>query len=110
MRVRIIKAVPASMKAGLSLSVGVFVAIIGLKVSNILLYQGIVLSGIGALLSKEALVVYFGLAVILILERLKITGSVLISIILATLLAYYFGLGVKPEEVSLLSQGWLDGF
>ncbi|MDO8553868.1 MAG: NCS2 family permease [Candidatus Micrarchaeota archaeon] len=110
MRVRIIKAVPNSMKAGLSLSVGVFVAIIGLKISNILLYRGITISGIGALLSHEALVVYFGLAVILLLERFKITGSVLISIILATLLAYHWGLGATAAEVSALSQGWLDGF
>lgn len=110
MRIRIINAVPNSMKAGLSLSVGIFVAIIALKISNILLYEGITLSGLGAFLSKEALVVYFGLAVILVLERLKVTGSVLISIILATLLAYYWGFGVTPSEVALLSQGWLDGF
>ena len=110
MRVRIIKAVPNSMKAGLSLSVGVFVAIIALKISNILLYEGITVSGVGELLSKEALIIYFGLAVILVLERFRVTGSVLISIILSTLFAYHFGLGVAASEVATLSQNWLDGF
>ncbi len=110
MRVRIIKAVPNSMKAGLSLSVGVFVAIIGLKISNVLLYQGITISGIGALLSHEALIVYFGLAIILLLEKFKVTGSVLISIIFATLLAYHWGLGATASQISELSHGWLDGF
>ncbi|MBU0532668.1 NCS2 family permease [Candidatus Micrarchaeota archaeon] len=108
-RQKIITAIPDSMKGGLALSVGVFLALIAFKISGMLLYEGVNLSAVGSLLSGEAIVVYFGLMTILVLERLKIRGSVLISIILSTIFAYGLGLGTAAADVSTMSTGWFDG-
>jgi len=92
-RKKIIQAIPDKMKSGLALSVGVFLMLIALRLAGILVYEGVIIQGIGVLFSPMAYVLYFGLAVVLILRKLKVRGSVLISIILASVLAHFLGLG-----------------
>ena len=100
-RTKIINAIPDKMKSGLALCVGVFLMLIALRLAGILLYTGVAISGIGILLSPLAYIFYFGLASTLILRKFKVPGSVLISIILATILAYIFGLGGSGEPLKI---------
>jgi AGZA family xanthine/uracil permease-like MFS transporter len=101
-REKIIKAIPDKMKSGLSLSVGVFLMLIALKLAGVLAYDGIDIQGIGVLASPMAYVLYFGVALVLVLQRLKIKGAVLVSIILSTVLAHLLGLGgVAAEQVEI---------
>lgn len=92
-RTKIINAIPDKMKSGLALCVGVFLMLIALRLAGILIYSGVAIRGIGVLLSPLAYILYFGLASTLILRKFKVPGSVLISIILSTVLAYILGLG-----------------
>ncbi len=107
-RVRIIRAIPDKMKAGLSVCVGIFLMLIAFRISGMLMYEGVQLTGVGAIVSLPALLLVVGLAIILILQRLRIIGSVLISIILASVLAHVL-LGVEPNETAPVSTDMFAG-
>ncbi len=81
--------------------------LIALKLAGLLIYKGVTLSGLGIFLSPTAYVFYFGLVLVLMLRKLHIPGAVLISIILASLLAHTFGLGDVGEPV-ILSKDMFD--
>ncbi len=86
-RTKVINAIPDKMKTGLALSVGVFLMLVALKLSGVLIYEGVEIKGIGALLAPPAYVLAFGLVCILVLRKLKVRGAMLISIALASVLA-----------------------
>jgi AGZA family xanthine/uracil permease-like MFS transporter len=91
LRVRILQAIPNTLKSGLAASVGVFLMLIALKVSNLLVYEGIQVKGIGILTSKEAIVFYVGLALAAILHRFKVRAAIILSIIGAAIVAHFVG-------------------
>lgn len=103
-RVGIIKAIPDKLKSGLGASVGIFLVLISLKVSGILAYKGIQLSGIGLLTSNEAYVFYTGLALVLSLRHFKIKGAVLLSIVGASILAHTIGVVNQIEPITYSSE------
>ena len=98
----IIKAIPNKLKSGLAASVGVFLMLIALKVSGVLAYEGIQVQGLGLLTSPEAYVFYVGLIVALILRYFKVKGTILISIVIASVVAHLLGIGdvVAPVKIS----------
>jgi len=106
-RVRIIEAIPDALKSGLAAAVGVFLILVALKVSGILLYKGVNVSGIGDLRSKSAILFYIGLILVVLLRYLKITGSVLLSIIGASIAAHFFGV-VNQVGLITLSKAMLS--
>lgn len=108
-RTRIINAIPDRMKAGLSLCVGVFLGLIALRIAGILTYEGVRLAGWGTLGSPAAIILAAGLVLILVLQRLHVRGAVLISIILASMLAHQLGLGVEQDQAMEVSGRMLEG-
>lgn len=100
-RVRIINAIPDSLKSGLAAAVGVFLMLIALKVSNLLVYKGIDVQGIGDLTSRDACVFYAGLILVGLFRYFKVTGAVLLSIVCASVAAHWLGLGSVLEKISL---------
>ncbi len=99
LRVNIVKAIPDKLKSGLAASVGVFLMLIALKVSGMLAYEGIKVKGLGLLASHEAIIFYIGLALVLILKSLKVKGSVLLSIIGASIAAHFIGVGQPIDPI-----------
>ena len=75
----IIKAIPDKLKSGLAASVGVFLMLIALKVSGMLAYEGIQVTGIGVLNSPEAYVLYIGLVAAAVLYKFKVRGAISLS-------------------------------
>lgn len=108
-RVKIIRAIPDRMKTALSLCVGVFLGLIALRIAGIIIYEGVRLSGIGILFSPTTYVFYLGLVVVLALQKFRIKGGVLISIIIASLFANALGLGNKASEMVSVSEDMLSG-
>jgi len=100
-RENIINAIPDKMKSGLALSVGIFLMLIALKLAGILVYEGVTLKKTGLLFSSVAYIFYFGLAVGLILRKMKIQGSLLISILLASVFAHIIGVGHSTATVEV---------
>jgi adenine/guanine/hypoxanthine permease len=115
-REKVIDSIPDSMKIGLSFSVGTFLILIALKLSGILEYKGLVISGVGSLVTPGAICLYAGLALILLFENRKVIGSVLISIILVSIAYHYlaqhgllgFSVG-KSSELPTLSKEMFAG-
>lgn len=107
-RVNIIRAIPDSLKAGLSAAVGVFLMLIALKVSGMTAYEGIKIQGIGSLTSPEAMVFYSGLIFVTLLRYFKMKGAVLLSIIGASIVAHLIGIGSVIEPIAL-SRNMLQG-
>ncbi|HEY4512798.1 MAG TPA: NCS2 family permease [Candidatus Paceibacterota bacterium] len=101
LRVNIVKAIPDKLKSGLAASVGVFLMLIALKVSGMLAYEGIKMKSIGLLLSNEAIIFYIGLILVILLKYLKVRGSVLFSIIGASIIAHFIGVGQPIESIRL---------
>ncbi len=99
LRVNIVKAIPDKLKSGLAASVGVFLMLIALKVSGMLSYDGIQVKGIGLLTSHEAIIFYIGLALVVILKSLKVKGSVLLSIIGASIASHFIGVGQPIDPI-----------
>jgi AGZA family xanthine/uracil permease-like MFS transporter len=115
-RERVIDSIPDSLKIGLSFSVGMFLILIALKLSGILEYKGLMISGVGSLVTPGALCLYVGLAATLLLENRKIIGSVLISIVVVSigyhLLAANGSLGfseAKPDALPTISKEMFAG-
>ena len=104
-RQRIIDSIPHRMKAGLAFCVGAFLALIGLKLSGILVYQGVTLHGVGQLFTREVLALVFGLALALALERLHIRAAVLLSIIGTSIFCQCIGLGTSPSPSATTQSG-----
>jgi len=102
LRVNIVKAIPDKLKSGLAASVGMFLLLVALKVSGILVYQGVNVQGFGLLASKEAVIFYIGLALVLLLRALKMKGAVILSIIGSAIVAHFMGLtqGIPPITFS----------
>jgi adenine/guanine/hypoxanthine permease len=104
-RQRIIDSIPHRMKAGLAFCVGVFLALIGLKLSGILVYQGVTLHGFGRVFTREVLALVFGLGLVLALERLRIRAAILLSIIGASIFCQFIGLGTSPSPSAAVQSG-----
>ncbi len=107
-RVRIIEAIPDTLKSGLAAAVGVFLMLIALKVSDLLVYKGIDIQGIGDLLSYKGCVFYIGLILVVVLKYFKVTGAVLLSIIGAAVGAHLLGIGAVIEKITV-SKDMLSG-
>ncbi len=108
LRERIIGAIPERMKASLSLSVGVFLGLIALKLAGLLHYEGVRISGLGNLLSPSAYAFYAGLALVLLLGWLRIRATVLISIVAASVLCGYLGIRGEMDETGRVSGAMLS--
>ena len=83
-REKIIDSIPNSLKVALSFSVGVFLVLIAGSIGGILKYEGLTLKGFGSLVSPNALALYVGLALVLLFDKLKVIGGVLLSILITS--------------------------
>lgn len=103
----IINAIPARMKSGLSLSVGVFLVLVALRVAGILQYEGVSLRGFGPLTGVGAQALVGGTVLIFILERLRVRGSVLISMLLMAPVCLFSAHGTSPDGPPQVSSSML---
>ncbi len=100
-RTKIIQAIPDKMKSGLALSVGVFLMLIALSLAGVIAYEGITFSHFGNLLTPLFAVLVLGIVTVLLLRKFKVPGAVLISIVLASVLAHLLGLGNTGENFTV---------
>ncbi len=93
-RKKIVNSIPMNLKTGISAGIGLFIAFIGLQNAGIVVNDEATLVSMGSLLSGPALVALIGLIVTGILHSLKIKGSLLWGILIAT--AFGWTNGVTP--------------
>ena len=106
----IINSIPKSMKFGIGAGIGLFLAIIGLKNGGVIVADDATLVTMGNLGSWAVLMVGLGFAIMAILDKLNIPGSIIIGILVVSILSWAFGkseivgiVGAIPEPIHAFS-------
>jgi len=107
-REQIIEAIPERMKVSLALAVGVFLVLVAFKLSGVLTFTGVRVSGIGSVVAPAAITMYVGIGIALAFDRLRIRAAVLASIFVATVVCHFLGIGA-PAKAAEVSRGMFAG-
>ena len=97
----IINSIPLALRAGIAAGIGLFLAIIALKNAGIVVDHPATLVGLGDMSTGGALLACLGFFVIAALAYRKVTGAVMIGILLVTGLSIALGLSEMPSVVSM---------
>jgi AGZA family xanthine/uracil permease-like MFS transporter len=85
-RETIVKAIPENLKKAVSVGIGLFIALIGLKNAGVIVGNESTLVSLGNITSGTALLAIIGLTVTIILFANKVPGSILIGIVITTII------------------------
>lgn len=97
----IINSIPLALRAGIAAGIGLFLAIIALKNAGIVVDHPATLVGLGDMSTGGALLACLGFFVIAALAYRKVTGAVMIGILLVTGLSIVLGLSDMQGVVSM---------
>jgi AGZA family xanthine/uracil permease-like MFS transporter len=103
LRKKLVEAIPPGLVSAISVGIGLFIMFIGLGNLGLVSRGGPRLFQLGSL-GPTVLIGLCGLAVMIVLELFRVTGSLLIGIAIATIIAAFFGHIDKP--VALVSLNW----
>jgi AGZA family xanthine/uracil permease-like MFS transporter len=91
LRGMIVDGIPRSMRIGITVGLGMFLALLALKNAGIVVASPSTLVKAGDLHQPAALMAAAGFIVIVALDRLRVRGAILIGIVLVTVLSFFFG-------------------
>ena len=97
LRRRIVEAIPTSLISAIGVGIGLFITFIGLQDLGLVVSDENTLVAAGPVTST-VLIGLLGLLVMVYLEIKKVTGSLLVGIVIATVLAVVFRLVALPEQ------------
>jgi AGZA family xanthine/uracil permease-like MFS transporter len=97
LRKRLVEAIPNGLISAIAVGIGLFIALIGLGNLGLIARDEQTLFALGDM-GWTAVIGLLGLAVMIVLEILKVTGSLLIGIAFATVAAAIFGYVDMPEK------------
>jgi AGZA family xanthine/uracil permease-like MFS transporter len=103
LRKKLVEAIPAGLISAISVGIGLFIAFIGLDNLGLVTRGEHTLFKFGGL-STTVLIGLCGLAVMILLEIIRVTGSLLIGIAVSTVIAAILGYVNMPEK--LVSTDW----
>ena len=95
----ILRAIPKNLRLGIPAGIGIFLMFIGLQQTGLIVNNEATLISLGSLKRPETLLSIFGLMLMIVFYIKKITGGILISIVVTTLLAIPFGITKAPEGI-----------
>ena len=102
-REAIINAIPENLKISLSVGIGLFITIVGLKSSGIIVGDPNTLLTLGDLSNSSVILGFIGIILSAILLVLKVPGAILISIIATTVIGIPLGVTHVPENFNPIS-------
>lgn len=91
LRGMIVDGIPRSMRIGITVGLGMFLALIALKNAGIVVASEATLLKAGDLHQPPVLMAVAGFLAIVALDRLRVRGAILIGIVLVTVLSFFFG-------------------
>ncbi len=97
LRKAIMDAIPADLRRAIGIGIGLFIAFIGLKGGELIVADASTFIAIGDLTSPACIVALVGLLVAIVLHALKVKGGLVISILVATIVAFPLGVTSLPE-------------
>ncbi len=98
-REAIFRAIPTTLKKGVSVGIGLFITLIGLVNAGLIVDNPSTLLSIGDITAPTSIVAIFGLLVIGVLLKKNVRGSLLIGILASTILAIILGVTSLPSKV-----------
>jgi AGZA family xanthine/uracil permease-like MFS transporter len=87
----ILRAIPASLRVAITVGIGLFLAIIALKSAGIVAPSKATYITLGDLHTPQVVLATLGFFTIVVLDRLKVPGAILIGILGVTVLSFFFG-------------------
>ncbi|MFN3297984.1 NCS2 family permease [Caldimonas sp.] len=90
LRELIIRGIPHSLRVAITVGIGMFLAIIALKSAGIVAASKATYVTLGNLHQPSVVLAVLGFFTIVVLDRLKVRGAILIGILLATVLSFVF--------------------
>lgn len=87
----IIRGIPQSIRLAITVGIGLFLAIIALKSAGIVAPSKATYITLGDLHTPQVVLATLGFFTIVVLDRLKVPGAILIGIIAVTVLSFFFG-------------------
>jgi AGZA family xanthine/uracil permease-like MFS transporter len=91
LRELIIRGIPHSLRIAITVGIGMFLAIIALKSAGIVAPSKATYVTLGDLHQPTVVLSVIGFFTIVVLDRLKVRGAILIGILLVTVLSFFFG-------------------
>jgi AGZA family xanthine/uracil permease-like MFS transporter len=101
LRRKLVEAIPAGLIAAIAVGIGLFIAMIGLGNLGLVLRDEKTLFAFGDVTQATVWIGLLGLAVMIVLGMLQVTGSLLVGIFVATITAALLGYVSKPA-------GWVS--
>jgi AGZA family xanthine/uracil permease-like MFS transporter len=92
-RTKIAEAIPAALKIGVQCGIGMFIAFIGLKNAGLVVDNSATFVTIGDLSQPAALLALAGIILTIVLVIRKVTGAILISVMLLTFIGAFIPVG-----------------
>ncbi|MEJ8811032.1 NCS2 family permease [Variovorax ureilyticus] len=90
LRELIIKGIPHSIRVAITVGIGLFLAIIALKSAGIVAPSKATYITLGDLHTPQVVLATIGFFLIVVLDRLKVPGAILIGIVTVTVLSFFF--------------------
>ncbi len=97
----VVNSIPRSLKIAISAGIGLFLAIIGMKSAGLVVDHPATLVGLGDMTSPTVLLACAGFLAMVVLDRLRIPGAIIIAILGVTLVGVAFGLSPAGGIVSM---------
>ena len=97
----IINSIPMSLKTGISVGIGLFLAIIGLQNAGVVVDNNATLVGLGDISSAPVILTFIGFVIITALYQRGVVGSVIIGIAVVTMIGAILGLVEVKEFVKM---------
>ena len=92
LRKYLVDAIPGNLKVGIGTGVGFFIMLIGLKSAGIVADNPATLISLGNLSSLPVLLAVVGFFLIVLFDRLRVKGSILLAILAVTALSFVLGI------------------
>ena len=92
LRAWIINSIPKSLKLGIGAGIGLFLAIIGLQIMGVSANHPVTLVTLGNLKDPIVLLACLAFVTMIVLEKLKIKGNIIIGILIFSIIAWILGL------------------
>ena len=90
-RDQIINGIPASIRVAITVGIGLFLALIALKSAGVVVESKATLVTLGDLHSPSVILFALGFFLIVVLDRLRVPGAILIGILAVTVASFIYG-------------------
>lgn len=86
-----IQGIPQSLRTAITVGIGMFLALIALKSAGVVAASPATFVTLGDLHSAPVVLATLGFLIIVVLDKLKVRGAILIGIVTVTVLSFFFG-------------------